>query len=128
MPYGQEWRNHRCAFWRIFNPSVIANYRDAHRTAVPKFMRKLHVSPQDFKSHTQYTILATILKVLYGHDAEDKDAPLIGKVKIVSGCLDEIATGSHPLDYFPILAHVPAWVPGAGFHYELARCKKRSSR
>ncbi|KAI0670927.1 cytochrome P450 [Trametes maxima] len=124
MPYGQEWRGHRRAFWQIFNPSAIVSYREAQRAAVPKFIRKLHESPQDFKSHTQYMILATVLKVLYGHDAEEADDPLIGKVEVVSSCLDKIATGSHPLDYFPFLAYVPAWVPGAGFHYDLARCKE----
>ncbi|KAI0643184.1 cytochrome P450 [Trametes meyenii] len=124
MHYGQEWRDHKRAFWRVFHPGAIGDYRDIEREMVRKLLKKLLASPHDFKEHTRYSVSATAMKVLYGLDAQEAHDPLIAQADLVFAFVGESATGNHPLDYFPFLQHVPAWIPGAGFHYALAECKK----
>lgn len=51
MPYGQLWRDHRRAFWQIFHPGATRQYRDAQRTVLHTFLRKLLVSPENLREH-----------------------------------------------------------------------------
>ncbi|KAI0643186.1 cytochrome P450 [Trametes meyenii] len=123
MRYGQWWRDHRRAFWQIFHPGAIGDYREIQRTVLHKFLKNLADAPQNYKEHIRYAVAATVLKVLYGFDAKEKGDPIIKKVSEALSCASELATGTHPVDFFPFLRHVPGWFPGCGFQYVMAKCK-----
>ncbi|KAI0821982.1 cytochrome P450 [Trametes gibbosa] len=123
MPYGQWWRDHRRAFWQVFHPAAAQGYRDIHRAYLHDFLRNLVVSPQNLKWHIRHIFAATMLKVLYDIDARDGEDSLISKMNEAAECTTELAAGTHPVDIFPFLRHVPSWLPGAGFHYPFAKCR-----
>ncbi|KAI0670932.1 cytochrome P450 [Trametes maxima] len=123
MRYGQVWREHRRAFWQVFHPNAIPDYREAQRAVMLKFLRNLSATPQRLKEHIRYLFSATMMKVLYGLDAQEENDPFISQVSIALACASELATGRHPIDHLPFLRYLPGWIPGAGILYELARCK-----
>ncbi|KAI0643177.1 cytochrome P450 [Trametes meyenii] len=123
MRYGQVWREHRRAFWQIFHPGAISGYRETQRAVLLKFLKNLSAAPQRFEEHIRYLFSATMMKVLYGLEAREENDPFISQVSVALNCVSELAGGSHPIDHLPFLRYVPGWVPGAGFQYELARCK-----
>ncbi|KAI0662030.1 cytochrome P450 [Cubamyces menziesii] len=123
MPYGQQWRDHRRAFWQIFHPAATREYREIQSEKLRTFLAALLESPQYFQQHIRYNFSATVMKLLYDLDAKEKDDEFIAKVEESMALTSEHLTGSHPVDVFPFLRHVPGWVPGAGFQYEFARCK-----
>ncbi|OJT02060.1 O-methylsterigmatocystin oxidoreductase [Trametes pubescens] len=124
MRYGQWWRDHRRAFWQVFRPEKVGDYRDVERGFAHELLAKLLESPQDLEQHLRFTLSATNMKVLYGLDAhQDENREFIERVQDALLCTSELATQMHPVDYVPFLRHVPGWVPGAGFQYTLARCK-----
>ncbi|KAI0373871.1 cytochrome P450 [Pilatotrama ljubarskyi] len=123
MPYGQWWRDHRRAFWQVFHQDAVREYQDIQRVITRMFLKKLMDRPQEFKQHIRYIFAATMMKVLYGIDAKEEGDELISKIDEALSCTSDVATGSHPVDLFPFLRHIPGWVPGFGFQYTLANCK-----
>ncbi|KAI9058207.1 cytochrome P450 [Trametes sanguinea] len=124
MPYGQGWRDHRRAFWQIFQPRVIERYRDVQRASVRKLLCKVLLSPEKLQDHLRYTFAATMIKILYGVDAKDEDDDNVRLIDEALARSIEIMTGGHPLDLLPWLRHLPRWMPGTrGFRRELDKCK-----
>ncbi|KAH9847899.1 cytochrome P450 [Lenzites betulinus] len=123
MPYGQRWRHHRRAFWQVFHPAAARQYRKTQQAFLHKFLKKLVASPLDLKQHIRYVFAATMVKVLYDIDTRDDADELIARMDEAAGCTSELASGTHPVDIFPFLQHVPSWVPGAGFQHAFAKCR-----
>ena len=72
------------------------------------------------------TISTTILKITYGINIEDEDNKLIDKVNTaLDGITQVMVPGRFAVDYIPLLEHVPAWFPGAGFHAEFERLRNQ---
>lgn len=46
--------------------------------------------------------------------------------KAVGGSVEAFTPGAFWVEYLPILRHVPAWVPGAGFRSKFAQWAKES--
>ncbi|KAI8994150.1 cytochrome P450 [Trametes punicea] len=123
MEYDQRWREHRRAFWQIFYPGIVQDYRVIQHSFRERFLAKLAQSPDDFKQHLRYIFSATTLKVLYDIDAEDEGDRCISAITQSLHYGAELITGVHPLDLFPFLQYIPAWFPGMGLKHSLARCK-----
>ncbi|OSD07367.1 cytochrome P450 [Trametes coccinea BRFM310] len=123
MPYGQWWRDHRRAFWQIFQPRVIERYRDAQRASVRKLLCKVLSSPTKLQEHLRYAFAATMIKILYGIDAKDEDDEHVQLIDEALARSIEIMTGGHLIDFLPWLQYLPRWVPGTGFRRELDKCK-----
>ncbi|KAL4260929.1 cytochrome P450 family protein [Pleurotus pulmonarius] len=90
--YGQEWRDRR-----------------------RELIRRLHESPLEFQEHVRHMIGASILAIVYGLDAQEKDDPYIKMYDNAQNHLKLSFIGSYMVDTFPILRHIPRWMPGAGF-------------
>ncbi|KAF4582386.1 hypothetical protein EYR38_002506 [Pleurotus pulmonarius] len=64
---------------------------------------------------TEVMIGASILAIVYGLDAQEKDDPYIKMYDNAQNHLKLSFIGSYMVDTFPILRHIPRWMPGAGF-------------
>ncbi|TBU62200.1 cytochrome P450 [Dichomitus squalens] len=112
LPYGKRWRDLRRVFWQYFRPDVLSKYREDQEAGAHILLRKLLASPEKLTEHLHYSVGAAILRIVYGLDvAEDKDRNIALAHKALSGVEFHIA-GSFVLEYFPILARVPRWLPG----------------
>jgi len=66
-----------------------------------------------------------ILNVVYGITIKESDDPYISTADIaLNGFAEAGIPGRFWVDYFPILKHVPSWVPGAGFQKQAEYWRK----
>ncbi|KAI1794935.1 cytochrome P450 [Ganoderma leucocontextum] len=120
MPYGQRWRQHRRALWQHFYPAAIEKYHATQKQSAHMFLRKLLADPTNLDDHVRCTVSATIVKVMYGLDIADKNDQYMVLIEKVLASIVAFTPGRYLLQFFPILEHVPEWVPGAGFQKELS--------
>ncbi|GJE96465.1 cytochrome P450 [Phanerochaete sordida] len=124
IPYGDSWREHRRIFNRHFRTSALTRYHPRQAKAAHRLLQLLLDAPQDFASHIRYASGSAILDVVYAFDALPGD-PRLDLVERAMETLAEILhAGVFLLDVFPILKHVPAWLPGAQFKRKAAGYKK----
>ena len=70
---------------------------------------------------TYSTFAATILKITYGIDIEDENAEIVQVVENAGkGPGQTLIPGRFLVDSIPLLRHLPAWAPGAGFQRQFA--------
>src|SRR5258708_1917033 len=65
------------------------------------------------------------MKTMYGYDVESLDDPcVIAADKSVTLAAQLFVPGETLINIFPILAFIPAWVPGASSHKAAAEVKR----
>lgn len=65
------------------------------------------------------------MSVAYGITVKDSDDPYISRAEeALEGLAAAGIPGSFLVDMFPLLKHVPAWFPGAGFKRKAAHWRK----
>ena len=70
------------------------------------------------------TLGGLALNLAYGIPIQPRDDPYIKSVKESLREIEKAATpGTFLVDFIPWLKHLPAWVPGAGFHEVAKRSK-----
>ncbi|KXN89170.1 O-methylsterigmatocystin oxidoreductase [Leucoagaricus sp. SymC.cos] len=115
--YGNRWRRHRRTFHDYFHPNVVDRYNDIQTEASRAFLRRLLASPDDFMLHIRHAFTTTIMKIAYGITITDEDES--GYAKTAEIALASLAAvgnpGSFLVDLFPLMKHIPEWLPGAGF-------------
>ena len=70
-----------------------------------------------------------ILKISYGIDVDDEDHELLRTVgAALAGAGQTFVPGRFLVDTFPVLQHVPAWLPCAGFQKKFAIWREDSKK
>ncbi|KAJ8701291.1 hypothetical protein PTI98_000095 [Pleurotus ostreatus] len=116
QPYGQEWRDRRRVFWQEFHPEHgRRHHRPVQHHYSRELVQRLHHSPFEFQAHIRHTIGASVLTSVYGLDVQGKDDYYITLADKALKYLDVSFVGNYLVDIFPILKHVPRWMPGASF-------------
>ncbi|KAI0357497.1 cytochrome P450 [Trametes cingulata] len=128
FPYGNAWRVHRRAFWQGFYPKAIGRYLPIQRDVARQFLRMLLDDPQQYREHIRYTFSATVFKVLYGITVTESEDKRIVLFRTVLESFDAFTPGRFAVSFFPILKHLPEWVPGAGFQKILAHYRSAAHR
>ncbi|KAK7685071.1 hypothetical protein QCA50_011908 [Cerrena zonata] len=119
-PQSPRFREFRRLFQQFMGPRPSQDHLvlSLQEKFASKLLLKLLESPQYFITHVRQSTGAFILKITYGYDVmEDQREDYL--VQIVEKAMQGFALASEPgaffVDYFPILKHVPSWIPGAGF-------------
>ena len=134
MPYGERWRRHKRAFRQYFHSGAIPSYQPIQRSAAHRFLNKLLKTPSELRTHIRLyvstlccervwrtnlrtvrsTFFAAVVKVVFGIDVADDGDEILAVVESALEWIGEaFIPGKYLVDVFPILQHVPAWVPGA---------------
>ncbi|KAH8985750.1 cytochrome P450 oxidoreductase [Lactarius hatsudake] len=117
-PYGERFRSMRRLVARqIGTNAAIAKYRDVQEREAIHLLSRVSESPDNFLKDVRLSVGAIFLKMSYGYNVErEKPDPLLNVINIAA---DEFYLATLPgawlVDNIPILRHVPAWMPGAGF-------------
>lgn len=71
----------------------------------------------DLVSSASFSFFAgSVVEMTYGLEIENIHDPLVTNVqKVVEGVTMAAVTVKYLVDIFPVLQHVPDWVPGTGF-------------
>ncbi|OCH88111.1 cytochrome P450 [Obba rivulosa] len=124
MGYSQWWRRHRRGFHQYFNQAAVPAYESKIHKSAQQMLKRLYEEPKKFADHIRYQFGANILSVVYGISVPEKDDE---NIAVAEDAMQALAEGFNPgafwVDFLPILKHVPAWVPGAGFQKKAAQWK-----
>ncbi|KAJ7688262.1 cytochrome P450 [Mycena rosella] len=116
MKYGEDWRTTRRLFNHAFNVTASQQYRPQLQKAARLLLERLLDSPEEFLPHFRQMSGEIIMSVTYGIDVLPTEDPYITAAEEAMHSLAVAAVpGQYLVDVFPILKHVPRWLPGAGF-------------
>uniref|UniRef100_A0A8H7K273 O-methylsterigmatocystin oxidoreductase n=1 Tax=Bionectria ochroleuca TaxID=29856 RepID=A0A8H7K273_BIOOC len=118
QPYGDTLRLHRkLILQHIGSKQAVALTQSLLEREVGRTLVRMLEFPDNLFKNVEIQGAAIILKLTYGYDINTKiDDPLLF---VVRRRLDRLGAAVMPggwlVDAFPILRHIPAWCPGAGF-------------
>ncbi|KAH6891777.1 cytochrome P450 [Coprinopsis sp. MPI-PUGE-AT-0042] len=125
MEYGDEWKERRSMFTRVFHPAKTYVHRPAIQEGVQKLLQQLVDHPKSFMEHVRLTQGSFILRAAYGIKVEADDDVYIKQAEHGMSAMAAAGTAtSYLVDFIPLLRHVPAWFPGASFQREAMAWKK----
>ncbi|KAJ7115441.1 cytochrome P450 [Mycena epipterygia] len=129
MKYGDRWRTHRRLFHEQFNSVAVQNFRPKLRDGTHDLLRRMVKQPDDFLHHLRHMAGKIIMSVAYGIQILPANDPYISLAdRAVQGLMTALVPGRFLVDAFPILKHVPDWLPGAGFKRKAREWGKLADR
>ncbi|KAI5890488.1 cytochrome P450 [Schizophyllum commune H4-8] len=126
LKYGPWWRAHRRAFHNLFNIESVRRFLPQEKKATNMFLRRmLHAPTRDLRRELRFMVASIVMDVTYGIHAKPENDPYI---EAADRSFHEASIAALPNSYwvnvFPLLKHVPVWMPGAGFKRHAKECKK----
>ncbi|KAJ3505895.1 hypothetical protein NLJ89_g7172 [Agrocybe chaxingu] len=114
MDYGEEWRLNRKACQQHLNRRHARAYEPVQLRQVHKMLDNLLRAPEDFFKHNEILSIAITMDIMYGYQVDSLEDPaVIAAAKNVALAIPLLMPGGALMNIFPILKHVPSWVPGA---------------
>ncbi|KAG6879997.1 hypothetical protein C0992_008204 [Termitomyces sp. T32_za158] len=117
MPYGDRVRLHR----RLIHGSIgskasIQEFSFVEQAETHRFLRRVLANPAYLAQQVRHTAGAIVTRIAYGYEAKENNDPFLEVAeKALSQLSDLIRPGHYMVDVLPMLRHIPAWFPGAGF-------------
>ncbi|TFK41265.1 cytochrome P450 [Crucibulum laeve] len=119
MRHSEWWRRHRKTFHQYFQPRAITSFQPVQEAATFTLLNQFLDSPSRFAAHVRQHSGSVVLKLVYGYDVKAEDDYYVALAdEAIHGLGQAVHAGSFYVDFLPILRHVPAWVPGAGFQLQ----------
>ncbi|KAK7678460.1 hypothetical protein QCA50_018520 [Cerrena zonata] len=114
MPYTQTWREHRREFHQYFYQRKVPTYHPVQLAQCRAGLQRLLASPtENVGQNIRQIFTAIILKVTYNLDITDlRDEYVVMAQKALEGVSLGTVPGKFWVEFFPILRHIPSWVPG----------------
>ena len=134
MSYGEPWKVRRSLFKKHFSASNAQIYQIPETKYIHRLLVDLAQRPADFVQHIQqYVITAgrgksncryfdrmtgsAAISMTYGVDVRPINDPNLQVARLANiAIVDALTTGSTTVDVFPLLKHLPSWLPGTSFH------------
>ncbi|KAG2021181.1 cytochrome P450 [Coprinopsis cinerea AmutBmut pab1-1] len=120
MDYSQRWRDHRRSFHQFFHQREVQKYRPIIEQEVHAFLGRIANNPKALLQETRYCFGGIILRISYGVDDYEYNKSLIAHAELsVKGFSEVTLPGRFLVNQFPIMEHIPSWLPGAGWKRRL---------
>ncbi|KAJ7622234.1 cytochrome P450 [Roridomyces roridus] len=127
LRYGDEWRTQRRLMNQHVNVSASKAFKPQITQAARALLRRLLDAPDDFPAHIRVMAGEVIIPLAYGLPVVSTNDPYIALAeKAVKHGAQAAAAGTYLVNFLPILKHVPAWMPGAGFQRVAQRGREYS--
>ncbi|KZP02374.1 cytochrome P450, partial [Athelia psychrophila] len=116
LAYNDNCRAQRRYFHHEFEGRAIQAHYPSITNASHDLLQRFLDAPEKWQSHVRHAVGATIMDVAYGIEVQPVNDPYVATAEAAFASVT-IATlpGAFMVDMMPILKHVPAWMPGAGF-------------
>ncbi|KAJ8080303.1 hypothetical protein AAF712_003741 [Marasmius tenuissimus] len=119
MPYNDEWKEHRKAFRKEFQPPSTEAHRPGILLSIRTLLPRLLDTPLNFDRHLRHMTGQFIMTTSYGIDVVNDPTRSDPYVTIGERCLQAMAGAGNStqflVDQIPIMKYIPEWVPGAKF-------------
>ncbi|KAJ7773417.1 cytochrome P450 [Mycena metata] len=117
LPYGERWRRQRRMFQQHFRRDIAQTYRPIQIRKVHKLLQELLVRPQEFRELIRTLAAAIIMATVYGYEIqrETNDYFVTLSENAANILVASVLPGALAVNVFPILRHLPGWLPGCGF-------------
>ncbi|KAH9016887.1 cytochrome P450 [Lactarius hengduanensis] len=118
--YGEDWRERRKIADRMLRPGAMSLYHRRIEENTHAFLSRLFVAPADFRDHVDLSQGQLIMSLMYGYNLKENDEIIKAPVQLLRMLSRLVLPGAALVNHFPLLRHIPSWVPW--FSYEsLAR-------
>ncbi|KDR82203.1 hypothetical protein GALMADRAFT_135566 [Galerina marginata CBS 339.88] len=115
--YGDKWRFNRKIFQQNFRPHAIQKYQPVQTQTVHAMLRSLLDSPEKFNDHNKLLSISVPMMTMYGYEVKSLEDPcVVAADKSIFLGLKLLAPGATFINFFPALAYIPSWFPGASSH------------
>ncbi|KZT34818.1 cytochrome P450 [Sistotremastrum suecicum HHB10207 ss-3] len=105
----------------------MSRHLPALENHVKLLLKDLLSHPEHFKSHLRICQSRNILKTIYGHTVESRDDYFVNLIEQRMKVLNSfMRTGAWLVDSYPILRHIPQWMPGGGFQKFVSEKRARN--
>ncbi|CAG9981150.1 unnamed protein product [Clonostachys byssicola] len=124
QPYGDTLRLHRkLILQHIGSKQAVQSTQSLVETEVARTLVRMLEFPENLFKNIEIQGAAIILKLTYGYDINtSSDDPLLFLARrMLDRLTAAVLPGGWLVDVFPILRHIPAWCPGAGFKQKAVR-------
>ncbi|KAJ7484805.1 cytochrome P450, partial [Mycena galericulata] len=126
--HGMEYclmRTHRRLLKQEFTPQGMVKYRSNQLVAAHGVLRGFLSAPESFMDHLRRSAAETILSAMYGIDLQPSDDTYIALAcEALESFSAAVVPGKYLVDSLPMLKHIPAWFPGAGFKRDAKEWRK----
>ncbi|KAJ7733289.1 cytochrome P450 [Mycena metata] len=124
MRYGEYWRSHRRLSHQGFEGTTAEPFHPCEREATRELLRRFLDTPDGFMEHLHQMAGEIIMSTIYGIEVLRSDDPYItlGRKAMHEFSVTAVP-GKFLVDSIPLLKHVPAWFPGAGFKRYAEGCR-----
>ncbi|RDB29405.1 hypothetical protein Hypma_016002 [Hypsizygus marmoreus] len=124
MPYGDRWRRHRRLFHQNFRKDAALAFQPTQTQKTHEFLVNMLSSPDNYAMHTRTIAAAIVMSTIYDHEiAPTNDRFVTAAEQAVTKLSEAFFPGAAAVNALPILRHLPAWFPGAGFQRFAKGCK-----
>ncbi|EIM84332.1 CyP450 monooxygenase [Stereum hirsutum FP-91666 SS1] len=115
IPESPDHRAQRRIADRYLRPSALIPYRPMIRCRVDELLRSLLHGPNEFKGHLRYFMTGVIMSIAFGYNLKgEKDVYVTKTEAFAEAIIDSMSPTSSIVNVFPILRHLPTWIPGIG--------------
>ncbi|KAF9491090.1 cytochrome P450 [Pleurotus eryngii] len=114
--YGELWRRHRRLFHQKFRQNAVSEFRPLQTSKIQVLLHNLLENPEEFSLHVRNFPASVIMAATYGYEIAPRNDPIVTLVDEASTMITEhIFLGSQLVNVFPVLRHIPDWMPGTAF-------------
>ena len=126
--YGDQANRQRRIAHMAFGAPTIPSYYPLLLTETHHFLRRVAANPTEYVKYVRRYAGGLTLSVVYGYEAVSNEDEFLSLAEECVGLLaNRIASGGGiwPVDVFPVLKHIPLWMPGSGFKKNAIIWKKK---
>ncbi|TFK53779.1 cytochrome P450 [Heliocybe sulcata] len=125
LPYGDRWRVRRREIHQQFRAEKVDDYAPVVMKHAHQLLDNLLNTPANYQSHLKHYVGAVILKITYDYDVAHEDDRYVYMAERAAGIGGTLfVPGGTLANVFPILCHLPAWLPGMEFKRQAEECMK----
>ncbi|OGM40177.1 O-methylsterigmatocystin oxidoreductase [Aspergillus bombycis] len=116
--YSDRFRLYRKVLHRVLGTkALMSRFNPLQDIEVRRFLLRVLQKPDDLIQHIRTEVGAVILKIAYGYNIEPNGRDPL--VDLANEAMENFSVAGNPgtwlVDTIPLLRHLPAWFPGAGF-------------
>ncbi|PCH38759.1 cytochrome P450, partial [Wolfiporia cocos MD-104 SS10] len=127
LPYGDTWRMHIRWFQSFFREKNIPEaYHSMQLCETQRLLAGLLRAPEAFLSHIVRFSSNMVTEIAYGIPPNEEFSKLMSELNAAS--VEAGAPTATLFDLFPILSHIPSWLPCAGLKHRFTDMNKVMKR